>query len=121
MRGSHLRPPTLRVSGRARFPPDADSATINSYATSGIDPVSGGGHAAFAAAPEEFPTSAGALRLTPIQHASLMIQAGGKVLYVDPAMGSYDGLPAADYILISHIHPTTWRRPSWTSYASRAR
>jgi L-ascorbate metabolism protein UlaG (beta-lactamase superfamily) len=60
--------------------------------------------AAFAAAPEEFATSAGALRLTPIQHASLMIQAGGKVLYVDPAMGSYDGLPAADYILISHIH-----------------
>ena len=59
----------------------------------------------FAAAPEEFATSAGPLRLTPIQHASLMIQAGGKVLYVDPAMGSYDGLPSADYILISHIHP----------------
>jgi L-ascorbate metabolism protein UlaG (beta-lactamase superfamily) len=57
-----------------------------------------------AAAPEEFSTSAGLLRLTPIQHASLLIQAGGKVLYVDPAMGSYDGLPAADYILISHIH-----------------
>ena len=59
----------------------------------------------FAAAPEEFSTSAGTLRLTPIHHASLMIQAGGKVLYVDPAMGSYEGLPAADYILISHIHP----------------
>jgi L-ascorbate metabolism protein UlaG (beta-lactamase superfamily) len=57
-----------------------------------------------AAAPEEFATSAGTLRLTPIQHASLMIQAGGKVLYVDPAMGSYDNLPTADYILISHIH-----------------
>ena len=57
-----------------------------------------------AAAPEEFSTSAGALRLTPIQHASLMIQAGGKVLYVDPAQGSYDGLPQADYILITDIH-----------------
>jgi len=57
-----------------------------------------------AAAPEEFSTSAGVLRLTPIQHASLLIQAGGKVLYIDPAMGSYDGLPAADYILISHVH-----------------
>ena len=33
-----------------------------------------------------------------------MIQAGGKVLYVDPASGSYEGLPGADYILISHIH-----------------
>jgi len=60
--------------------------------------------AACAATPEEFSTSAGALRLTPIQHASLMIQAGGKVLYVDPAQGSYDGLPQADYILITHIH-----------------
>lgn len=60
--------------------------------------------AVFAAAPEEFSTSAGALRLTPIQHASLMIQAGGKVLYVDPAQGSYDGLPQADYILITDIH-----------------
>jgi hypothetical protein len=35
---------------------------------------------AFAAAPEEFRTSAGPLQLTPIQHASLMIKAGGKVL-----------------------------------------
>ena len=57
-----------------------------------------------AAAPEEFSTSAGALRLTPIQHASLMIQAGGKVLYVDPAEGSYDRLPQADIILITDIH-----------------
>src|SRR5688572_5120407 len=58
----------------------------------------------FAAAPEEFTTSAGKLQLTPIMHASLMIQAGGKVLYVDPAQGSYDGLPQADYILITDIH-----------------
>ena len=48
--------------------------------------------AAFAAAPDEFTTSAGILQMTPIQHASLMIQAGGKILYVDPAQGSYDGL-----------------------------
>ncbi len=60
--------------------------------------------AAFAAAPESFSTSAGNLQLTPIQHASLMIQAGGKVLYIDPAQGSYDGLPQADYILITDIH-----------------
>lgn len=58
----------------------------------------------FAAAPEEFSTSAGKLRITPIQHASLMIQAGNKVLYIDPAQGSYDALPKADYILITDIH-----------------
>ena len=32
-----------------------------------------------AAAPEEFATSAGTLQVIPIQHASLLIKAGGKV------------------------------------------
>jgi L-ascorbate metabolism protein UlaG (beta-lactamase superfamily) len=63
--------------------------------------TAGGG---FCAAPEVFTTAAGRLEITPIQHASLLVQAGGKVLYVDPAQGSYDGLPKADYILITHIH-----------------
>jgi len=44
--------------------------------------------AALAATPEAFATSAGTLQLTPIQHASLMIQAGGKVIYIDPAKAS---------------------------------
>ena len=60
--------------------------------------------ALFAAAPEEFSTSAGTLQIIPIQHASLMVKAGGKVLYVDPAQGAYDSLPQADYILITDIH-----------------
>src|SRR5215469_17907301 len=60
--------------------------------------------ASAAFATESFPTSAGTLQLTPIQHASLMIQAGGKTLYVDPAEGGYDSLPKADYILITDIH-----------------
>ena len=59
---------------------------------------------AICAAPEEFSTSAGPIQITPIQHASLMLKAGGKVMYVDPAQGSYDGLPQADYILITDIH-----------------
>jgi L-ascorbate metabolism protein UlaG (beta-lactamase superfamily) len=58
----------------------------------------------FAAAPEEFSTSAGTLQIIPIQHASVLVKAGGKVLYVDPSQGKYDGLPAADYILITDIH-----------------
>src|SRR5215468_10226364 len=53
---------------------------------------------------DEFSTSAGALKLTPVQHASVLIEAGGKVLYVDPAQGKYDGLPPADYIVITDIH-----------------
>lgn len=53
---------------------------------------------------QQFSTSAGVLKLTPIQHASLMIEAGGKTLYLDPAMGNFDGRPQADYILITDIH-----------------
>jgi L-ascorbate metabolism protein UlaG (beta-lactamase superfamily) len=53
---------------------------------------------------DDFSTSTGTLTITPIQHASFMIQAGGRVVYVDPAQGSYDGRPKADLILITDIH-----------------
>ena len=54
---------------------------------------------------EEFQTSAGVLKITPIRHASLMIEAGGQVVHVDPwSQGNYQGLPAADLILITDIH-----------------
>jgi L-ascorbate metabolism protein UlaG (beta-lactamase superfamily) len=53
---------------------------------------------------EEIKTPAGTLKITPIQHASLMIEAGGQVVHVDPAQGNYDGLPAADLILLTDIH-----------------
>jgi len=59
---------------------------------------------ALCAAPEEFSTSAGPLQITPIQHASVLLKAGGKVMYIDPAQGSFDGLPQADYILLTDIH-----------------
>lgn len=50
-------------------------------------------------------TSAGDLRITPINHASLLLQLGGKAIYVDPVgQGDYDGLPKADVILITDIH-----------------
>jgi hypothetical protein len=45
--------------------------------------------AAYAAGkPEEFKTSAGTLTMTPIQHAGLMLQAGGQVVHIDPAQGA---------------------------------
>src|ERR1035438_2379863 len=58
------------------------------------------------AAPQTFQTSAGVVKITPIYHASTLIEAGGKVIYIDPAKpAKLDGLPKADLILISHIHP----------------
>jgi L-ascorbate metabolism protein UlaG (beta-lactamase superfamily) len=54
---------------------------------------------------ESFTTAAGAVKITPILHASFIIQADNKVIYVDPAKpANFDGLPPADLILITDIH-----------------
>ena len=60
-------------------------------------------------AAEEFKTSDGILKITPIKHASLMIEAGGKVIQLDPwsqgTQEKYAALPKADLILITDFHP----------------
>ena len=53
---------------------------------------------------QEFSTRQGVVKITPVQHASLMIEGGGKVIHVDPSQGNYEGLPPADFILITDIH-----------------
>jgi L-ascorbate metabolism protein UlaG (beta-lactamase superfamily) len=64
---------------------------------------------------QTFQTSAGPVKITPIYHASTLIEAGGKLIYVDPAgklkFGDfppgpvdYTGFKPADLILISDIH-----------------
>ncbi len=54
---------------------------------------------------DAFSTAAGDLKVTPIVHASMMIEAGGKVIYADPwSRADYTGLPKADIILITDIH-----------------
>ena len=53
----------------------------------------------------EFLTASGPVKVTPVRHASLMIEAGGQVVAVDPwSQGNYDGSPQADLILITDIH-----------------
>src|ERR1700722_1905576 len=55
---------------------------------------------------DEFETNAGKVTITPVRHASLMIEANGKVIQVDPwSQGNYEGLPKADLILVTDIHP----------------
>lgn len=54
---------------------------------------------------QTFATSAGPVKITPILHASFLMEAGGKVIYVDPAKpAKFDGLPKADLILLTDIH-----------------
>lgn len=50
-------------------------------------------------------TSAGELRITPIHHATFMMEFSGKTIHVDPwSEGKLDGLPKADLILITDVH-----------------
>ena len=52
-----------------------------------------------------FPTSSGPVRITPLNHASTLIEAGGKFIYLDPAKPvDFTSHPKADLILITDIH-----------------
>jgi L-ascorbate metabolism protein UlaG (beta-lactamase superfamily) len=54
---------------------------------------------------DEFPTAGGAVKITVIHHASLMIEGANQVIHVDPfSEGDYVGLPTAGLILITHDH-----------------
>ncbi len=58
-----------------------------------------------AATADTISTSKGPLKITPIKHASVMLEFGGKVIHVDPwSQGDYTGLPKADVIFITDIH-----------------
>ena len=61
---------------------------------------------ALAAAPvQTIPTQIGTVRVTPIYHATAMIQMGRDIIYIDPAKpAKIDGMQAADLILITDIH-----------------
>src|SRR5258708_32567340 len=49
--------------------------------------------------------SAGPVKIRPVYHASLEIEAGGKIIIIDPAKPAmFMGLPQADLILITDIH-----------------
>jgi len=78
---------------------------------------------------EEFETAAGAVKITPIRHASVLIQAAGQAIYLDPTSdGDYAELPSASLILITDIHPdhldigrlTLLRRPATVIIAPEA-
>jgi L-ascorbate metabolism protein UlaG (beta-lactamase superfamily) len=55
---------------------------------------------------DKIPTSAGVVQLYFIGHGSVMFKINGYVIYFDPARssGSFDFLPKADMILVTHEH-----------------
>lgn len=58
-------------------------------------------------APDVVRTSHGDLSIQPVNHASLVLTYGGKVIYIDPVGGGserYQNLPKPDLIVITDVH-----------------
>src|ERR1700739_2889837 len=54
---------------------------------------------------QTFDSSKGPVKITPVYHASLEIEAGGKVIIVDPAKpANFSGITQGDLVLITDIH-----------------
>ncbi len=61
--------------------------------------------AASTRATDTFATKKGELKVTPIFHASVLLEIAGQAVYVDPfSKGDFTGLPKADFVLITHDH-----------------
>lgn len=71
---------------------------------------------------ETIETSAGALIIHPVQHASLLLGFGDQVIYVDPVGGAalYADLPAPTAILITHAHGDHFDVPTLEAIAGTA-
>jgi L-ascorbate metabolism protein UlaG (beta-lactamase superfamily) len=58
------------------------------------------------ASPTQAASAEGDIQITPITHASLQLEYGGKVIHVDPTSpGDYSKAKPADLVLITDIHP----------------
>src|ERR1700680_2525855 len=78
---------------------------VSAFACAAILLFAAGADAQMARPVQTFPTSAGPVKITPVYHASLEIEAGGKIIIIDPAKPAvFTGLPQADLILITDIH-----------------
>jgi L-ascorbate metabolism protein UlaG (beta-lactamase superfamily) len=68
--------------------------------------LAGLGSGAQRISPDTIALSTGSLVIQPINHATLVLTAGGKTIYVDPVGGAaaFAGLAAPDIILVTDIH-----------------
>ena len=69
---------------------------------------------------DTFTTSEGDLTIHPVDHASLVLEWNGKVIYVDPVGGAerYANLPAPTAILITHGHGDHFDVPTLEALAA---
>jgi L-ascorbate metabolism protein UlaG (beta-lactamase superfamily) len=84
----------------------APTATATTTTTTTTTPTPSASASAAPRVTDTIATAKGDLKITPLKHASLVFEFGGHVIYVDPAMDApVEGLPKADYVFITHVHP----------------
>jgi L-ascorbate metabolism protein UlaG (beta-lactamase superfamily) len=102
---SSSRPSPAAPSASASDPAPGTSKPGDSGAETGADPEP----EAAKRLPEPtdtLETSAGPVRITPIQHGTLALSFDGKTVVVDPWSKAPDGwLPKADLVLLTDVHP----------------
>lgn len=62
------------------------------------------------------PTAQGEVTMTPVLHATLVLQWEGKTVYMDPYGGAdkFSGFPGADLICITHLHGDHFNKETLT-------
>lgn len=86
-------------------PPPPPMATAPAATAAATSPTPTAAAARPSRATDTIATKAGDLRITPILHASTLLEIAGKAIYVDPfSKGDFTGLPKADYVLITDVH-----------------
>jgi L-ascorbate metabolism protein UlaG (beta-lactamase superfamily) len=95
----------LGCSNTTPPPPPMASAPAPLAASAAPSAVAPGATASPSRVTDTIPTKLGDLKVTPILHASTLLQIAGKAIYVDPfSKGDFTGLPKADYVLVTDVH-----------------
>jgi L-ascorbate metabolism protein UlaG (beta-lactamase superfamily) len=86
------KPPTVRSEPHGQPAPSTiPAASANAAITPGSDVVT---------------TTLGDVKITPLNHATMLLSVKGAAIYVDPtAKAGYEGLPRADVVFITDVHP----------------
>jgi len=85
----------------------ASATSASAPATAPLIPATAAAssQAASTRATDTFTTAKGDLEVTPIFHATVLLEVAGQAIYLDPfSKGDFTGLPRADFVLITDVH-----------------
>lgn len=97
----------MEVPDMARIIPSANAFfALSALFALAVVPGVSGLEGAVGKESDAFDTGAGELRITFLGHATLVLEFGGKLIYIDPVKqyGDFSKFPKADLVLVTHEH-----------------